>query len=1732
MVKKNRLLSDKRNQIISVVLTLLVLSIYLFPSFATAIDVNITTDKSTYTEADDYVLFNMSVDLGDGEVVPVQNLTLYINDSIFCTFLPDGTFIEGCEGLEINYFNVTESVYTETLYGYGADETGVYSNTNFGYGYGTSWDVDRTGYEGEMMYIFTWNITNITNGNYFAGLEVYAEENGNVFIYDSQIELNFDIDRTSQGNQAPELVNIQNQDATEDILFTYTVTASDADNDVLEYALGTVPSGMTIDNTTGLLEWTPTNAQSLAQNGIYNVTVGTSDGEDVDQLTFQITVAPVNDVPTISGVSDVPNAIEDTPIQLNVSSFINDIDNTNELLIISTDSAYTTINGQNITFNYPNGITSETVSITVSDGELTASDSIVVTIAPVNDAPTTPSIDVTPDSPVDTDDLVCTITTASTDVDNATTYYNYTWYKNNVQNISVKTTSISNTLASANTVNSEDWKCEVFATDNLLTSGTVSDLVQIDHTAPTDLDVVDVTPNVAYTTDLLTCNVNGSNTGGTYVYEWTVNGVLTSFTTSTISAINTSKGQTWSCTAKADDGIAYSAAKSDDVFIQNTKPSNDGYLPRAETATTAEGTDQAFSVTMSDADMDSLSYTWYKDSEIVSTTSSYNFVSTYTSAGDYEITAIVSDGEISVEENWYLSVTDTNRNPTMTAIGTETCTERQTCTIQVNGNDLDSDNTITYYDNSTLFTIDSDTGLISFTSPDTQTVDTDYSVRITVVDDKGGYATQIFTLTVENDNRNPVLNPIGSLTVLENQTYTKTVTSSDPDSDSPLYTDNTSLFTIGLSTGVINFTPGQAEVGTHNVRITVSDGLGGSDYEDIVVVVTNVNNAPTIDSFTPTDLTPSIAEAATQVFSVTTSDLDATTPNVRWLLDGELVSLTSSYSFSKGYLGAGTYTLAVYVDDGNDEVTKTWTITVTDTNRLPVLSAIANQVVSEDSLFTYTLSATDADSDNTLVYSDNSDLFETGLLTGEISFTPTQANVGTHTVIVYVADGTGRVSQTFTINVTNTNDAPVLERIGGLTAIEGQVYTRDLEATDEDLDTLTYSDDTGLFDINSSTGLISFTPTYLESGTYPVRITVSDGNGGSDYEDITLTVLETNVAPNITATSPAENISMKEDNSTTFNVTASDSDGTEVGIAWYLNGVFVEEGNDYLFEGDYSELGSNAGEYNVTVAVSDGLATVTYDWNLTVNRTRDSDEDLLPDYRDNCALIYNPDQTDLDGATPEGLVCEGNEDGDDLLDEEDFVSGTADNVDTNIPELELSINDSDDLNRAINETQPVVLSYKEYDTTTGEATEKELISFNFTFTNETSLDLGNLSLKTQDDNATAGEVIISGIDLSSQNKTKTVYVDDLDSSSNAICIKDQEIASISEVTSDCTGANETLLQCTSSGSSKTSGDREYTCTDLGTTLRVTGLVHSGLVEDSCTASWTCDSWGDCESGEKECSSWTDANSCGTTYSGSDIQVCSSDSSTSTSTYVVPTTKPITSVWTIVEAGDTKTLNIDQEALAVTKTEFTLNVEGENVRIAVELLLEPSHILSGKVFQYVEIAGVNLFESSIESANIEFRVRKTWLTSNGFDTNEVALYRYAGEWVELPTSMLREEANYVYYVAETPGFSEFAIASKGEKTVETPVEDTTPTDETTDDVDNTPTDVDTGDVAADTDSDDKVLVDDETDDKKSSNAWIWIVLIVLVILFLLHKKHKGHKATKHKKTMHHRVTSKSHAHHKK
>jgi hypothetical protein len=87
------------------------------------------------------------------------------------------------------------------------------------------------------------------------------------------------------------------------------------------------------------------------------------------ESTFKVTVIPVNDAPVISKIPD-QRGEEGKMWVLDVTKYLSDIDNNLDELFLSVDSDYVTVAGLTLLFEYPEGMESEVVTVTVSDGEL------------------------------------------------------------------------------------------------------------------------------------------------------------------------------------------------------------------------------------------------------------------------------------------------------------------------------------------------------------------------------------------------------------------------------------------------------------------------------------------------------------------------------------------------------------------------------------------------------------------------------------------------------------------------------------------------------------------------------------------------------------------------------------------------------------------------------------------------------------------------------------------------------------------------------------------------------------------------------------------------------------------------------------------------------------------------------------------------------------------------------------------------------------------------------------------------------------------------------------------------------------------------------------------------------------------------------------------------------------------------------------------------------------------
>jgi len=113
------------------------------------------------------------------------------------------------------------------------------------------------------------------------------------------------------------------------------------------------------------------------------------------------------------------------------------------------------------------------------------------------------------------------------------------------------------------------------------------------------------------------------------------------------------------------------------------------------------------------------------------------------------------------------------------------------------------------------------------------------------------------------------------------------------------------------------------------------------------------------------------------------------------------------------------------------------------------------------------------------------------------------------------------------------------------------------------------------------------------------------------------------------------------------------------------------------------------------------------------------------------------------------------------------------------------------------------------------------------------------------------------------------------------------------------------------------------------------------------------------------------------------------------------------------------IEVDNPAQSVSIT--VTKEDGKPAAVAVEK--------SGKVYKYIQIEATNL-PDNFGKATMTLQVGKSWLSSNGLDANEIALFRFdenSKKWNELATTHTESEGDNELYEVELTSFSYFAIS---------------------------------------------------------------------------------------------------------
>lgn len=248
-------------------------------------------------------------------------------------------------------------------------------------------------------------------------------------------------------------------------------------------------------------------------------------------------------------------------------------------------------------------------------------------------------------------------------------------------------------------------------------------------------------------------------------------------------------------------------------------------------------------------------------------------------------------------------------------------------------------------------------------------------------------------------------------------------------------------------------------------------------------------------------------------------------------------------------------------------------------NRAPVVTSVPTVEAGVGRSYRYQAVATDPDGDPV---SFHLTIAPAGMTidekTGLISWSPTEADLGSHTVVVHVDDGRGGTTdQTFDVSamIPPPNRPPIFTSLPTLDAYVGLPYAYDADAFDADGDALTFtivSAPEGV-SIHPETGLVSWTPLASQRGDAHIILQVADNQGGTALQPFTLCVAQApgNHAPVIVSQPVTTFVVEGQETAQTFDLgrwqaidfpnTFGDGDGPDVVGRWLIDptGTSVEQ---------------------------------------------------------------------------------------------------------------------------------------------------------------------------------------------------------------------------------------------------------------------------------------------------------------------------------------------------------------------------------------------------------------------------------------------------------------------------------------------------------------------------------------------------------------------------------------------
>lgn len=1014
-------------------------------------------------------------------------------------------------------------------------------------------------------------------------------------------------------------------------LYSYTVLAHDIDGTDVTITASGLPAWLSIQtlaNGRAIISGTP----DIALTGTFPITVTATDADGSSNQNYDLEVVPTGvDLPRINLAGASVNFDQNSSLEFDFSPYITYEGTGTLILTISNNNRIRyTIAGLTAVFTADNNwFGTEDLTVTIDDGMGTRysdSDFLRVTVNPLSTAPAFESLPIQ----FATVDLPYNYRILASDPDNsfvtlaATTLPSWL----TLTQVSSGTANLQGTPTTANLGNHE---VVITATDeqNEVTEQRFNIYVSTNHVPTIDLTgvnvefgigenfVLDCSPYVNdadNTNDELSLRVENNNN-----INVDIDGLTLTFTSTGL----------WYGTERliitVDDGQFRNsrAFSSDYLNVTVTEPGNlDPEFVTNPSLFATFDVEYVYDVVAVDRLGETVIITaptlpaWASFQNLGNGQARINGTPSVTDAGNHAFALVATDATGNTANQNFTVNVSANHVPVIDF-----------------GNDfvqLDEDSSTVF--DLTPYITDADNATVAITATETDEIDVvvngmeltitpiaNYNgrQRITVTADDG-----VTTRAYASADLDIVVNPVNDIPVITSTPYNWAqidvmyryildVTDIDGDDVSASLTTAPAFLTIrpyAENKFVVEGTPVTADIAAHNIVIAVTDGIETVNQNFTLNVVEEIVPIIDLDAVSLTmneddsNIVFDVSPYLTNVESISVTNTAEMTATV----DGFNITFTPAADYN----GTVNFPITAHLDTMT--ATDNLTIVVNPANDAPTIDLTGLTIeFNEDEFETVDFSPYINDIDNTNLQLSVSGLTNITVAVNGNSITfnaPANWN-GNETATITVDDLQTRAqaSADIVVTVTPVEDMPEFTTTPVTNVFYADTYTYNIEATDNDGDTVTITANTALpawltLTQTRGTAVLTGTPGIDNTGDFNISLKAADVNNNEVIQSFTINVGD-NHAPVITALA---DVTFDEEGNTVVDYTnaISDADGDDITITISDDDNINAEING--LQVTYTATENWFGTTTVTLTADDSIYQATADQTITVNNVNDA----------------------------------------------------------------------------------------------------------------------------------------------------------------------------------------------------------------------------------------------------------------------------------------------------------------------------------------------------------------------------------------------------------------------------------------------------------------------------------------------------------------------------------------------